>query len=134
MSDITKTEIVPLSSQRQMIVERLADADIVRIVNADGLACLTVRLTPEGPVLQFDGSLMLQTSGDLAVSAERLALHGREGVAITSNGDVTLETTGDLSTKARIQNITATRGNVNVKANDDVRVDGERIFMNCVDT
>jgi hypothetical protein len=32
---------------------------------------------------------------------------------------------------ARIQNITAELGNVNLQANDDVKIDGERILMNC---
>jgi hypothetical protein len=74
---------------------------------------------------------MLQATGDLAVSAGRLALHGRDGVAITSDGDVTVQTPGDLSTSARSQNITAELGNVNVKANDDVKINGERVLVNC---
>jgi hypothetical protein len=36
-----------------------------------------------------------------------------------------------LDSQARIQNITAVLGNVNVKANDDVRMNGERVRMNC---
>jgi len=131
---VAEKTALALNGDRLLVVESRADLDVIRIVNADGAACLTIHMTPQGPVLQFEGSLMLQTTGDLAVSAARLALHGREGVAITSGGDMTIETAGDLSTSARIQNIEAHLGNVNVKANDDVRIDGERIFMNCVDT
>jgi hypothetical protein len=38
---------------------------------------------------------------------------------------------GDLKTEARIQEIRARLGNVNVSANDDVRIDGERVMVNC---
>lgn len=123
---------LPLSEQRTLVVERRPGLDLLRVVNADGQACLTVQLTPTGPVLQFDGGLTLQTSGALALDAEHIALHGRDGVSITSNGDVTLQTTGDLTSHARIQNIHADLGNVNVQANDDVRLDGERVLVNCV--
>jgi hypothetical protein len=120
-----------LSAGRTLVVERGPDLDSLRIVAADGQVCLSVLLTPAGPVLRFDGSLLLQAGGDLAVSAQRLALHGREGVAITSEGDVTVQTSGDLNSSARIQNIKAELGNVNLKANDDVRIDGERVLVNC---
>jgi hypothetical protein len=127
----TETCSLSLAHQRTLLIERQPAGDVLRVVGADGRNCLTVLLTPAGPVLQFDGSLRLETSGDLAVSAGRLALHGRDGVTITSDGDVTVQTPGDLSTTARIQNITAELGNVNVKANDDVKLNGERVLVNC---
>jgi hypothetical protein len=90
-----------------------------------------VHLTPAGPVLRFEGSLLLEASGGLAVDAQRVAIHGREGLSLTSGGNARIEIAGDLDSQARIQNITAVLGNVNVKANDDVRMNGERIKMNC---
>ncbi|HYT93458.1 MAG TPA: hypothetical protein VEL76_32370 [Gemmataceae bacterium] len=127
----TETQTLSLAHECTLVVARQPAGDVLRIVGPDGRNSLTILLTPAGPVLQFDGSLMLQASGELALSAGRLALHGREGIAITSDGDVTVQTPGDLSTTARIQNITAELGNVNIKANDDVRMNGERIKMNC---
>ena len=134
MNDTTEVRMLSLANERTLLVEKQPAGEMLRVIGADGLNCLSILLTPAGPVLQFDGSLMLQASGELAVRAGRLSLHGRDGVAITSDGDVSVQTPGDLSTTARIQNITASLGNVNVKANDDVRLDGERVFVNCVDT
>ena len=63
--------------------------------------------------------------------ADRVAIHGREGVAITTDGDVAIVAAGDLETRARTQTIAAELGDVRVVANDDVRLTGERIRMNC---
>jgi hypothetical protein len=133
MPAVLPPNTLALSQQRTLVVERRPGLDLLRVFNADGQACLTVRLTPTGPVLQFDGSVVLQTSGALALDAEHIALHGRDGVTITSGGDVTLQTAGDLTSRARVQNIRADLGNVNLQANDDVRLNGERVLVNCVD-
>lgn len=113
--------------------QRLAveTGNVLRLFAADGRTTLTVLITPAGPVLQFSGGLEIQAEGDLAVSGKRLALHGREGVAISTGGDLSLHADRDLHSTARIQNITADLGNVNVKANDDVRLNGERVMVNC---
>jgi hypothetical protein len=42
-----------------------------------------------------------------------------------------LQASGDLHSEARIQNVTATLGDVNVRANDDVKLSGERVRVNC---
>jgi hypothetical protein len=90
-----------------------------------------VAITADGPVLRFEGGLALQTDGPLAIDAEQVTLHGRQGVAISSGGDAWIQVEGDLHSNARIQNITADLGNVNVKANDDVKINGERVKVNC---
>ena len=129
----TQLRSLALKHDRTLVVEHLPGLDILRVLGGDGRACLSVILTATGPMLQFEGSLMLQASGDLAVSAGKVAIHGRDGVAITTDGDMKIACRGDLATNARIQNITADLGNVNIKANDDVRLNGERVFVNCVD-
>lgn len=113
--------------------QRLAveTGNVLRLFGADGQTTLTVLITPAGPVLQFSGGLEIRTDGDLGLSGKRLALHGREGVAISTGGDMLLHADRDLHSMARIQNITAELGNVNVKANDDVRINGERVLVNC---
>src|SRR5262249_47563506 len=104
----------------------------LRIVSPDGVVSLSIVLTPAGPVLHFGGAgLAIQTDGQLAGSAGRIVLHGRDGVAVRTGGDLAIQADGDLHAAARIQTLTATRGNVNVRANDDVRLDGERVLVNC---
>jgi hypothetical protein len=102
------------------------------IVGSDGRVQLSITLTADGPVLRLEGTgLKIQTAGTLALDAEQIALHGRRGVAISSGGDASITVAGDLEARARIHNIVAELGNVNVRANDDVKLNGERVMMNC---
>lgn len=129
---VVDEESVELSRRQRMIVLRRPDADVVQFLSRQGEITLSVILTEAGPVLQFQGaSLALQASGSLSIEAEHLHLHGRGGVSLTTNGDLSVQATGDLTSEARAQKITATLGDVNVSANDDVRLLGERVRMNC---
>ncbi|WP_437295962.1 hypothetical protein [Sorangium sp. So ce426] len=111
---------------------RQPEGDVVRFLSPSGAVTLSVSLTEDGPVLRFEGaSLVLQAAGSLAIEAEKLQLHGRAGVSLSTDGDLTLQATGDLHSEARIQNVTATLGDVNVRANDDVKLSGERVRVNC---
>ena len=111
------------------------------------------RRPPELPVADWQAALRrqfgreqafgLENLGDEPVFSEfrvhnpvsgsryRVAIHGRRDVSISSGGDATVEAAGDLETFARAQHHTANLGNVNIRANDDVRLNGERVRMNC---
>ncbi len=104
---------------------------IIRLIGPAGAQALTIELTAQGPRLHLGSGLSLALAGTLSIDAERVAIHGRSGVNITSGADAQLAAVGDLSTSGRIHNITADLGDVKVKANDDVRLNGERILMNC---
>ena len=92
---------------------------------------LTVRVTPGGLSISIEGGdLTLLSSGTLRVDAERLELRGRSGVNIESEGNAVLAVAGDLTMRARSQELRATLGDVRVAANDDVKMDGERILLN----
>jgi hypothetical protein len=121
-----------LVGNQQLVVERNPNSNVLKIVGKDGQVTLSVHITPAGPVLHFGGAgLMIQADGPLAIDAEQVAIHGRKGVIISSDGDTRICVDGDLTMNARAQNISAALGNVNINANDDVRLDGERIMMNC---
>ena len=130
--DPAAREIVDLAGQQRLLVQRSPQGDRVQFLSAEGAVTLKVSITEQGPVLRFEGaSLMLQATGKLAIEADQLVLHGERGVALTTNGDLALRASGDLHSEARIQTVTATRGDVSLTANDDVTMVGERIRMNC---
>jgi hypothetical protein len=125
-------ESLELSGRQRMVVVRGPDGDLVQFLSRHGQVTLSVLLTEQGPVLRFEGaSLILQASGSLSIEADDLHLRGRNGVSLTSDGNLALRAEGDLTSEGRIQNLTATLGDVNVRANDDVKMQGERIRMNC---
>lgn len=97
----------------------------------DGRVCLKVTLTPEGPRVELDSvSLSIAARGDLTMSCENMELRAEKDLALSAGGDVTLRAEGELSTEGLSQTIRASRGDVQVKANDDVALDGERIRLN----
>ena len=121
-----------LVGDQQLSVERRGSNDVIVVAGSEGEISFSITVTPEGHVLQFEGAgLLIQTSGSMRIEAEEVRIHGREKLALTSGGDLDIRAAGDVQSGARIQNITAYLGNVNIKANDDVKMDGERIRMNC---
>jgi hypothetical protein len=128
----TEIQTLELIGDHQLIVQRSPTNNVLKLVGSGGHLCFTICITPDGPVLRFDGpGLLLESSGDLSVNANRIAIHGREEVAITSGGDACIRVAGNLSSEGRVQDITARLGSVNVMANDDVKLKGERIRLNC---
>jgi hypothetical protein len=123
---------IELVGGQRLVVEHRATGDTIQIVAGDGRMAMRIRVTAAGALLELDGmDLKIQAAGDLAIEADRLALHGRSSIAMTTGGDALLYAAGDMHSRARIQNIKADLGNVNVTANDDVSINGERVRVNC---
>lgn len=97
----------------------------------DGRVCLKVILTPDGPVVELDSvSLSIAARGDLKMSCDNLQIDADNSLALNAGGDLSLSAGGELRTEGFSQMIRARRGEVRVKANDDVTLDGERIRLN----
>jgi hypothetical protein len=123
---------VELADRQRLHVIALSGRSELRLMGADGAVRLLIAITPDGPVLRLAGAgVRVEVSGDLTLEARRLALVGREELALSSGGALRVTAAGPASSAARSQEIVADRGDVRVKANDDVRLDGERIRMNC---
>lgn len=108
-----------------------AAGQVIRLIGPAGAQALTIELTPQGPRLCLGSGLTVALAGALTIDAERVAIHGRNGMALSSGGEVQVRAAGDLNASGRITTITADLGDVQVKANDDVRLNGERVMMNC---
>lgn len=123
---------IELVADQRLLVRRGPEGDLLTLVGADGGITLTIRVTPDGPVAELRGGAVgLRVDGSLAIEAERLALRGREEVIISSDGGIRMDAGGDLLSEARGHRIDARLGNVDIRANDDVTLDGERVKMNC---
>ncbi len=122
---------VALAGGHRLVIEATAQGSLVRLTGGCGATLITLQVTEQGPVLQFDGPLTIAAAGDLALEGERVGIRGRSGVAISSGGDLRTVASGDLVSEARTQTIRSKLGDVDIKANDDVRLKGERIRLNC---
>jgi len=105
------------------------DESVVRI-NKAGKNMLNIRITDQGAELVFEDGIQMRTEGEVCLDGNRLTLRAREELRLESEGEVNIRAEGDMNTEARIQNIRSKLGNVNVKANDDVKLRAERILLN----
>lgn len=134
-------QVIHLARNQKLLISRtqastspvLADSeDCVRLVDADGVISLIIRITAGGTMIELGGGpVALNVKGDLAISARKLLLHGQEEVVVSSGADVRIDAQENCVLQAKRQQITAAVGDVEVYANDDVKIDGERIRMNC---
>jgi hypothetical protein len=113
--------------------------DAITVRSPQGQVELSVRFTPEGPVLRFAAAeIELDSRGPMRLACESLAVEARQGIALEAGGDVVQRAHGDhrveaggaLQAEGHKVDVRARRGDVTVRANDDVRIDGERVLLN----
>lgn len=126
-----EAQTLPLRGGHELVLQRGDDADVIRFLRPDGLTGISVSITATGIHVGIHGAdLTLQTTGAITLDAERIALKGSKEVTIQSGGEARIEAAGAMTLEGRSQLLRSTRGNVHVKANDDVQIDGERVRLN----
>lgn len=129
-----------LASGRRAQFARQNGDDILTVSAADGRVELSVRFTEAGPVLSFEAAgIRLESPGEVTVACERFRVEASDSVELRSAGSLEAIAEGDAVVRAegaaRIEGhaveVCSRRGNVELKANDDVRLRGERIKLNC---
>jgi len=130
---------ITMKSGRQVQASDSADEELLVIHNPQGEVELTVRFTEAGPVLNFSAAAVnLQTPGELKIDCGKLKVNSADAIELSSAGDMVQVVNGDANThiqgkslfEAHTVNVKSRRGNINVKANDDVCIDGERVKLN----
>lgn len=128
----TDTTSVPLIAGQRLVIQYHDRVNILNLFSSDGRVSLSVHVTADGPVLRIGADrLTIQSEGDLTIDAPHLSLNSRRGITLSTGGDIDMAADGEIRTKGRSQTIDADPGDVRITANDDVRIDGERIRMNC---
>ena len=123
-------EDIKLPGGQRVVLKSDGQDSIIR-VEAAGTVLVSMRITDQGAELLFEDGLQMRSQGKLTLDGDQVTIRAREELHLESGGEASITATGDLHTEARIQNIRATLGNVNLKANDDVKLRGERILLNC---
>lgn len=127
-----ETESLALAGDHQLVLVRGSGEDVLRVEGKDGRLEVEVVVTESGTRLELHGTdVRIRSAGDLSLDGETVAITGRERVSVRSEGELDLEAAGLLRSEAHAQRIVARRGDTTIYANDDVRLDGERIKMNC---
>lgn len=119
----------------------LADSEggVLSIVDAAGALELVIDLRAEGPIVRVRAAaLQVETEGEISLGCERFELRAREGVRLVSDGDFSTSVAGDVDCRAgglahwegKAVRIRARRGEAQIEAQDDVRIEGERVLLN----
>lgn len=124
--------MIELAGSQTLQLDRREEQDVLRLVYPDGRVSVEIVVTPDGPIVHLSGAgLALHTEGAVAIDAGHVAIHGRDGLVLSSGGDTVIRAERRLATESFEQSHRASRGDLEIYANDDVRIDGERIRMNC---
>ena len=136
---MTSRKESPLPALQHGYAVRVPRDDQVEIVAPNGDLCLSIRLDATGPVVNVRAAaLRVASRGDLSVECDRFEVAARQEIALVSaggitqdaHGDVVIRADGEIATEADGQQHHARLGNVDIRANDDVMLDGERVMLN----
>lgn len=130
-----------LASGRSLQWQALDDGtEHVRIHGVGGEVELHVALTEDGPRLRFKAAdLALEADGKVQVDCEEFNVQARSAIVQHTDGDLeqraagnaVVVADGDVRMSGQTAGVRAKRGDVRLKANDDVKLTGERILLNC---
>lgn len=113
----TKTQTLVLPSGRALETESHEEEDIVRVRSPKGAYVLTIKLTDEGPVVRVEGgSLEVSAAKKLSLDCDELAVRARQNATIELGGALKVDASA-----------------IELRANDDVSLHGERVLLNSDD-
>jgi uncharacterized protein (DUF2345 family) len=113
--------------------------ETLRVVSAGGEVRLEVLVTPDGAVLRLAGPrVSIEAEGALAlrcasfeVLAEQISLGASGDVSLAAGRGLEVHAGHDALVSAQAVNVEARRGELALRANDDVALNGERVLLNC---
>jgi hypothetical protein len=114
--------------------------DEIKFISRNKVLQLIVRIQDDGLRVDINASqLNINTSDELNLTSKKITLEATEQLNIKTGGNLVTEVEKDFLTEvkgtnksiAQVQKLTANLGNVEIKANDDVRLDGESVKLNC---
>ncbi len=111
----------------------------MELIHDNGNIMLSIDLSGNNPIVNIStGTLNIDCENELNFGAKNINIHSKENISIHSRGDLieNIEgnhfeyTKGDHYDEAKVQSIKAQLGNVNIDANDDVKLNGTMILLN----
>ncbi|WP_437999774.1 hypothetical protein WMF26_07560 [Sorangium sp. So ce185] len=134
--------VVPLASGRSIEIAEEGAGERIQIRAAAGQILVSIRMTDDGPVLSLAGaSLEIAAAKTLSLSCDTLQIQAAQDAAIEVGGSLHERVRGSAvreagrsaRTTAREVKVEASPGGVEIRANDDVDIVGERVRLNSED-
>lgn len=147
LADIASSGTEPAPQRLALASGRIVEADEdgkgldrLTIRSATGEVELQICMTEKGPLLRFRAAdVELEATRDVKVHCEEFHVKAEKHIVQESGGDLRqriggqadVKVRGRMTLAARDTRVQAKRGNVQIEANDDVELLGERIKLNC---
>ena len=131
-------DILKLNNLSHVRVDHLKEE--VQLVDSNNTVHLVITFTENGLELTINAkNLKINVSEQLSLSGEEINIHASKKLSLISDGNLISEIDGSMVTHvrgdneniARIQKVTSTLGNIEMIANDNFKVEGERVLLNC---
>lgn len=138
LADVDGTHTFHSPAGRTLVLDH-DGCERLEVFDPAGRFELAVRFTAAGPVLEVAAiGLRLRSDADVTVDCERLRLHARDSIEITSGGALVEHVAGDrvsevggvLATIAAGVSVHAEDGELDLSASEDARVVGRRVLLN----
>ena len=111
----------------RLLTDPRPGAPTLRLIDPAGSVRVVIRMTEAGAEIDLTGEAVN------VVARQRLTLDAPE-IDIKADRELRLRSNGDLDQSAdRHLRLQTDRGDIHLAANDDVRLDGERVKLNCQD-
>jgi hypothetical protein len=137
MSDDEKPEVLPsaltLASGFSLAV-RPGAVESLELKAPDGRVCVRIHLREGGPDVEIEAAnLSVAARGALQLTAKDVSIAASGDFNVHAGGAMTLAAEGAVHLRGYDHHLESTHGDIHLDANDDVRVDGERIRLNAPD-
>jgi len=130
----------PLKKGHTLAILQNEEADVVQVRNAQGIPLFTIEVSEQGTNLIVSAeNIQVNAKKDLSFTAENVSIKSRNETKMECGGNLihkimgnaTTSIEGDNVQEAKTQLVKANLGDVKIKANDDVKLNGERVKLNC---
>lgn len=130
--------VVEFRTGNTLVIDK--ERNELRLLNRDQKVQLIISVNNDELMLTINAQqLNINAANEINLSAKKINIEAAEQVNIKSGGNLVQQIEKDSLTEvggnnkmiAAVQKITASLGNIELKANDDVRLNGERVKLNC---
>lgn len=135
-----ESSAVHRSPTGRTVVMNFESRDELTVFGPSGNVELTLRFTPDGPVLSMAAArLELSSTGTVAVNCEDLELNARRSMRLTTGDDLVQDVGGSAMTRARDRaeviagdvRIASERGEIQVEGAGDTWITSPNVLINC---
>lgn len=133
----TGLSLIKFSSGYTLAIDKITSE--IKLLDKNQSLQLVISVNDEGLTVNVNASkLNISGAEELNLSSKKINIEATEHINIKSKGNLVQQTGKDCLTEtaginkniAKIQKLTANLGNVEIKANDDVKLDGESVKLN----